>query len=98
YGEDNIKVASISKEIYNLIVGQISWIEKDNINKYIIGPYPAPLEKINNNFRWQILIKIQKTNINSLKALLKRVCIDNEFKLNKQGIKISIDINPNSIL
>ncbi|NLV89065.1 MAG: primosomal protein N' [Tissierellia bacterium] len=98
YGQDNIKVASVSKEIYNIIKGEISWLDEDQKNRHIIGPYPAPLERINNNFRWQILIKSHKNNINSLKALIKRVCINNEYKLNTVGTKISIDINPNSIL
>ena len=98
YGQDNLKVVSISKEIYNLIKDKINWLDKDQKNRYLIGPYPAPLEKINNNYRWQILIKSDKSNIDCLKALIKRVCIINEYKLNTEGIKISIDINPNSIL
>ena len=98
YGEDNNKVAIIAREIYNLIRSKASWIEKSNIDSYIIGPYPAPLEKIKNNFRWQILMKSNKDDIESLKTLLKRVCILNEYKLNVDDVKFSIDIDPNSIL
>lgn len=98
YGHDNVKVETISKEIYNLIKGGIYWLDEEEMNKYLIGPYPAPLEKINNNFRWQILIKSHKKDIDSLKSLIKGVCINNEYKLNTEGIKISIDVNPNSIL
>ncbi|WP_353093946.1 primosomal protein N' [Tissierella praeacuta] len=98
YGEDNNKVASIASEVYNLLVEESKWISKDNLNDYIIGPYPAPLEKIKNNFRWQIIIKSKKENINSLKNILKRVCINNEYKLKTNHVKFSIDIDPNSIL
>ncbi|WMM26757.1 primosomal protein N' [Tissierella sp. MB52-C2] len=98
WGEDNNKVATIAKEVYNLIIENIDWVEKDNINNYIIGPYPAPLERIKNNYRWQILLKSKKENINSLKYLLKKICIENEYKLKIDDVKISIDIDPNSIL
>ena len=98
YGEDNNKVAIVARQVYNLIVDGANWIEKSNINNYIIGPYPAPLEKIKNNFRWQILMKSKKEDIERLKNLLKRVCILNEYKLNVDEAKFSIDIDPNSIL
>jgi len=98
YGEDNNKVASVATEVYNLFVEGAKWIDKETINNYIIGPYPAPLEKIKNNFRWQIIIKSKKENINSLKSLVKRVCINNEYKLKIGDVKFSIDIDPNSIL
>ena len=98
YGENNNKVASIAKAVYNLLVEESKWIEREILNNHIIGPYPAPLEKIKNNFRWQILIKSKKEDINSLKTLLKRVCIDNKYKLKIDDVKFSIDIDPNSIL
>ncbi|WP_256310266.1 primosomal protein N' [Tissierella carlieri] len=98
YGENNNKVASIAKEVYNLLVEESKWIEREILNNHIIGPYPAPLEKIKNNFRWQILIKSKRENISSLKTLLKRVCIDNKYKLKIDDVKFSIDIDPNSIL
>lgn len=98
YGENDNKVATMAREVYNLLVKESTWIEKEVINNYIIGPYPAPLEKIKNNFRWQILMKSKKEDIDSLKTLLKRVCIDNEYKIRMDDVKFSIDINPNSIL
>lgn len=98
YGEDNTRVSSLANQIYGLIVENITWIEETQLDTYVIGPYPAPLEKIKNNFRWQILIKGKKEERNSLKTLLKRVCIDNEYKLKIDDVKISIDIDPNSIL
>lgn len=98
YGQDKGKVESISREIYNLIKDEINWLDQDEVNRYLIGPYPAPVEKIKNNYRWQILIKSHKKNIDGLKSILKGVCINNEYKLNTLGVKLSIDVNPNSIL
>ena len=97
-GEVNIQVKEISYKIYKLIYDKSFWIDEHRKRNFIIGPYPAPLEKIKNNFRWQIILKSEKENMNSFKVLLKRVIIDNEFKLNMEDININIDINPNSIL
>lgn len=98
YGE-NVKIVSdISRDIYKLIYKEIDFIDENNKKYYIIGPHPAPLEKIKNNYRWNIIIKSDKQYMRSFKNILKRVLINNEYNLSIKDIKISIDINPNSIL
>ncbi len=97
-GVINIKVQETSHKIYKLILDNSPWIDLNGKKDFIIGPYPAPLEKIKDNFRWQIILKSKKQDIKSFKTLLKRVLIDNEYKLNMEGINISIDIDPISIL
>lgn len=97
-GKANLQVRDISYKIYKLIYKKSFWIDENNKRNYVIGPYPAPLEKIKDNFRWQIILKSEKENMDSFKTLLKRVLINNEFKLNMEDININIDINPNSIL
>ena len=80
------------------------FIEKLNqVNLYhsiddIIGPFPAPLERIKNNFRYQILIKCSNKYMERLKTVIEWVFIDNRNKIDLRGIKFNIDINPNSIL
>ncbi len=98
YGESSKMISTITKEIYSLIWEEIDFIDEDRKRYYIIGPHPAPLEKIKNNYRWNIIIKSDKEHMSSFKNTLKRVLIDNEYNLNIKDIKISIDINPNSIL
>ncbi len=98
YGESRQKVGKLSKDIYNIIGKEIYNIYQSSYRDYIIGPYPAPLEKIKKNFRFQIIIKLEDVYKDELKDLIYRVCIKNEFKLNMDDIKISIDINPNTII
>lgn len=98
YGENNNKVASTAREVYNLLVKELDWIKDENIMDFIIGPYPAPLEKIKNNYRWQILIKSYPNRRKCLKSSIKRVCIDNIYKIKIDDIRFNIDIDPNSIL
>ncbi len=98
YGENEKQVKSLAHNIYKLIYKEAVDIDEKDKKDYIIGPNPAPLEKIKNNYRWHIILKTEKQNMDSFKSILKRVLIQNEYNLNIKDIKISIDINPNSIL
>ncbi|MGM0395801.1 MAG: primosomal protein N' [Bacillota bacterium] len=64
----------------------------------VLGPHPAPLERINNNYRWQILLKFDYNDNESIKQIIDRVYINGKDKIKYDDLKISIDINPSSIL
>lgn len=98
YGEDKQGVGKLSKEIYNIIKDEVYNIYRDSYGDYIIGPYPAALEKIKGNYRYQIIVKIEDAYKEKLKRLINRVCLYNEGNLKMDDIRISIDINPNTIL
>ncbi len=98
YGKNKFNVGKLSKEIYNIIGREVYNLYKNDYKNYIIGPSPAPIEKIKDKYRYQILLKISDESIDDFKNLIKRVCIYNEYKLNIKDIKISVDINPVNIL
>lgn len=98
YGENNSKVEEISKKVYNIIESSVKKVYRENFNNNISGPYPAALERIKNNYRWQILLKIRNEDLDNFKVLIKEVCISNKYKLELDNVKISIDINPSSLL
>ncbi len=98
YGEDNRYLEMKTKEVYNLIIEEMLKEGLDELTENVIGPYPAPLEKIKNNYRFQILIKSKDEYMDKLKNIIEWVCIINRDKMNLKGIRFSIDINPNSIL
>ena len=98
YGIEEKKVELYSKEIYTSISKELRTINKSELIYDIFGPNPAPLERLNNNFRWQIIIKSDRENIEMLKEMVKWVCINNSQKKQYSDLKYSIDINPNSIL
>jgi len=64
----------------------------------IIKPHLAPIEKINGNYRVQILLKIGYNIEDEIKNIIKRVIILNEGKINTEGVKFSIDIDPSNLL
>ena len=98
YGENNSKVVEISKKVYNIIEDKVRKTYGGRFNNHISGPYPAALERIKNNFRWQILLKITDEDLDQFKDLIKEVCIINRYKIELDNIKINIDINPSSLL
>lgn len=98
YGEKLNRVENLSRDIFKLIWKDLEGIDERYKKKQIIGPNPAPLEKIKNNYRWHIILKAKKEEVDTFKTTLKRVIIYNKHKLNLRDVKISLDINPNSIL
>ncbi len=64
-----------------------------NINSIILGPSPSILYKINNIYRYSIIIKYK--SIDEIKAIL--IKISDHYK-NNNDIKIDIDFNPLHIL
>lgn len=97
YGENYTTVREKIFGIYDIIREKMISFYGDQVYDYLIGPNPAPIERIKNNFRWQIIIKSHDVHIDELKSTIKRVCILNEYGF-KKDIKISIDINPQTIL
>ena len=61
----------------------------------IFKPMPSPIDKIQNKFRWRIIIKgnmNEKANV-ALNELLKTL-YDKDYK----NTKITIDVNPNNMV
>lgn len=98
YGKNKFNVGKLIKEIYNIIGREVHSIYKNHYKDYIIGPNLAPIEKIKDKYRYQILLKVPDERMDSFKTLVKNVCVYNEYKLDIKNIKISIDINPVNIL
>ena len=85
--ETNIK--NISNEMYKKL------LEKLNQEEFkIFRPMPSPIDKIQNRYRWRIIIKGNMTvEANEvLNQTLKEI-----YSINIKDIRISIDVNPNNM-
>ena len=84
------KVHNISSRIYNELLKQ-----KDN-NLYVFKPVPSPIDKIQNTYRWRIVVKgrLNKKAIKTINSALKPIYDEN---LNKD-VTIVVDSNPNSMM
>ncbi|MFH0930877.1 MAG: primosomal protein N' [Candidatus Zixiibacteriota bacterium] len=67
---------------------------KSNSNEFL-GPAPAPLAKIKDDYRFQILIKTR--NVRAVTQKIDSI-LDKGFDKNYSGVKISIDIDPLEIM
>ncbi|MCF8008908.1 MAG: primosomal protein N' [Halanaerobiales bacterium] len=71
------------------------YVKNTKIKMEIIGPSPAPIEKIRNNYRFQLLLKFNKIETR-IKALNK---IKSEYLTDpKYNVKYNIDVDPISML
>ena len=64
----------------------------------ILGPSIAPIERIKNNWRFHLLIKVEKSYLSNLyNHISNTIGFDIFYKKNKD-IKIEIEVDPISIL
>ncbi len=90
---DHEKRISASKKAFEIIkrIGAAA----TGLDAELIGPNPAVIERINNRFRFNIMIKTGN-DLEALKEILDREVLRNS-KLRENGFRIIVTINPISI-
>ena len=87
-GTDLNEINKISNIVYKKI-------ELNNTNNLkIFKPVPAPIDKINNKFRWRIIIKCKISN--RIIDIVSLGITDEKISKSK-NTKITVDINPNTM-
>ncbi len=85
----------VKKEIYKVYKILQKKIKLQNI----LGPAPSPIEKIQNKFRWQILIKSNRDTDRNGNKMRKAIASINEYKKKfNKNIRLIINIDPLSII
>jgi primosomal protein N' (replication factor Y) len=80
-------VSKISIQIYEKLINE----NRDN-KMAIYRPMPSPIDKIKNRYRWRIMIRCKFTN--SIIDIINK-SIDN---ITSKTARISVDVNPNSMM
>ena len=62
----------------------------------ILGPAPAPLSKIKNQYRWQLLIKTK--SINSISSLIRKILEGEKNAKKKEAVRITVNVDPMDML
>ena len=83
------------KDFMNNIANSISLLLRDYNEIELLGPISCMVSKIKENFRWQIVLK-GEFDLKFAKKI-QELLYDNN-KSNYNEIRISIDINPNSLI
>ncbi len=84
--EDLMQVVSITEKITAYIHANIS------NEAIILGPTSSPIPRINNRYRYQCLIKYKREP--KLNGVLHKILEHYQKKFSKEGLSISIDVNP----
>ena len=93
-GLDDTQVADTAAEIGRLL-------RRCGYRQYLLGPAPAPIEKIRNRYRWQIILKSGKsTDPNGRKIRAAAHAARQQFdKLpHNKSVLMSIDVDPVNLL
>jgi len=85
-GKDALKVRDAAKAAAQL-AKRVKGVE-------ILGPAPAPWSKVKNEFRWQLLIKSEKSNSARKAAQYAYKGTDGKFT----GVKVTVDVDPLRLL
>lgn len=91
---------NLSSEDENAVVKNIHKISDALKNKYedrgavILGPSPCEIKRIKKLYRWQIIIKSEI--LDDISNDIKQIVYDN-INCAGEEIRISLDINPNSL-
>jgi primosomal protein N' (replication factor Y) (superfamily II helicase) len=88
-----IKVATYCREISQAMLTQKELPSKHNPE--VLGPAPAPLDRLCDRYRWQVLLK--GAWVDELHSVCKSV-VDNLKMLNVGDTHISIDVDPENMM
>ena len=88
-GKDEKEIKTLSLEMYLQIQ------EKIEKSFSVFKPMPSPIDKIQNRYRWRIIIKgnMNENTNELLNQLLKEV-----YNQNMKDLRITIDVNPNNMI
>ncbi len=89
HSENEAKVKKVSEKIYEELLKQ------NNKNILVYKPVPSPIDKIQNTYRWRIVVKC-KLNRNSLNTINNVVRSFYESRI--KDVSIIVDSNPNNML
>ena len=93
-GEKIEEIITLSNLVYNTINSKVKKEQKQQIVQ-VFKPMPAPIDKIQNNFRWRMILKTNK--LNEIQEILN-LSLNEIYQLPYKKTRVSIDINPYTML
>lgn len=88
-GEDEKELIKASEYTFKIL--------KTNLERYginVFNPIPAPIDKIQNKYRWRI---IAKGNVTKEVNIIINKCLQNIYQKRLKNTTIYVDINPNNM-
>ena len=87
-----ILIQNVSKEMYQNLKSNLNNLNENEFKIFL--PMPSPIDKIQNRYRWRIIIKGNMTE-NANEAINN--CLKQIYKKDLKNIRITVDVNPNNM-
>ena len=84
------EILEVSNKVFSYLYRNL-----DNNLFNILKPMPSPIDKIQNRYRWRIIIK---GNIDEKANEILNNCLKEVYEKDYKNTRISIDINPNNMI
>ncbi|KAB3535235.1 primosomal protein N' [Alkaliphilus pronyensis] len=97
-GRNEEEVFQYSKQIYKIIKYILESKGIKALQEVILGPNEAIIAKINEKYRYQIILKDIGVEYSLLKGIVKSIFIQHRKKYIPNSITVSIDINPYNLM
>jgi primosomal protein N' (replication factor Y) len=92
-GEDEEKVQACAESIARYLLANT---QGENGQAMVLGPAPAPIERLRGRARWQVIIKSKDRR--ALLALVKKTQEELFTQRQMQGVRVVVDVDPYSML
>jgi primosomal protein N' (replication factor Y) len=93
-GKDGEKVRACIEQVAEALFLHVQEIQGDVPT--ILGPAPAPLERVNDRERWHLLVKGGERRV--LHELVKKGCAALQSRTRGAGMRLIVDVDPYDML
>ena len=84
------EIIEVSNKVYEYLKSNL-----DGQEFMVLKPMPSPIDKIQNKFRWRIIIK---GNMTEAANYIINNCIQNIYDANYKNTRVTVDVNPNNMI
>ena len=88
--ESEQEIIKLINRVYKYLNDKLD-LEKQKI----LRPMPSPIDKIQNKYRWRIIIK---GNMDEETNKILNICLKKIYKSDKKDVRVAIDVNPNNMI
>ena len=84
------EIIELSNKVYNYLKNKL-----DGQDFIVLKPMPSPIDKIQNRYRWRIILK---GNITEEVNTIINECLQKVYETNYKNTRVSVDVNPNNMI
>ena len=84
------EIIEVSNKVYDYLKNNLA-----GQDFMVLKPMPSPIDKIQNRFRWRIIIK---GNMTEAANIVINNCLQNIYDANYKNTRVTVDVNPNSMI